>query len=765
MPRFSWKISSYIIRSILPYLGFAWLILSVILFVQQASRYSDIFFNNIIPATLIWQLTLALVPNVIILTCPMAVLVGVIIGLSKMQGDSELVVIRAAGIGNLQITLPIIILGIVLSFLAFFINLKGIPLAAQIVRKIAIQTALLKLASPIEPGVFNTEIQGLTIYVKNGDFEKGTWQNIFIYQEDQKNQQVRLITSTNGRIDSGSEDTELVLERASVSSFSLENPKQKLVSEQVKNLRFRIQTKRGELLNKLSKTEETPEELGLNELAQYALSKSGKEKTEAEILWLRRIVLSITPLIFAILGTALVLRFNRGGRGWGIFLALISLISYYLIALFGEQLARTGVISVFFSGLIPILIAAMAITWFFLSQRLNLQNSFGNIFYSFNYKWPVNFTTKNRPSLFSSLSTGMLDFDIISNLIKYFCLTLSFITALYLIFTAFELWKFAGTISGGFGLLLKYLFFLIPFIYIQISPSALMIATLATYIIKSRQNEVVTWTSAGQSIYRLLFPCFILMMLIGLLNWGIQTNFLPQTNKIQDSFRAQLRNKGLLASNTGRHWVATGNRIYSFELDDKVNDRGSQPQKVKNLSIYQLDDSNNKLISLTRVEFATWESEKILLAGRLEKNLWKNDFPEIVENNNETELLESYNPFKQIPSKPNHLDDHELAEFVQTSEAESEKKVYLVALEKRKTTLFLPLIITLFTVPFALTLSRKGNIMTIAGAVGVWLIFMGVSNIFEQYGLSGYLEPRMAIWSPLVIFGLIGAFLLSRIRT
>jgi lipopolysaccharide export LptBFGC system permease protein LptF len=106
-----------------------------------------------------------------------------------------------------------------------------------------------------------------------------------------------------------------------------------------------------------------------------------------------------------------------------------------------------------------------------------------------------------------------------------------------------------------------------------------------------------------------------------------------------------------------------------------------------------------------------------------------------------------------------------MSEFIQTAESESEKRIYTVALEKRKTTLFLPLVITLFTVPFALSLSRKGKILTIAGAVGIWLIFMGVSNIFEQYGLSGALEPRLAIWLPLIIFGLIGGFLLTRIKT
>jgi hypothetical protein len=78
---------------------------------------------------------------------------------------------------------------------AFFINLKGVPLAAQIVRKVAVQSAIKKLESPIEPGVFNTEINGFTIYVKNVDFEKGTWKNIFIYTEDLQTNETRLITS------------------------------------------------------------------------------------------------------------------------------------------------------------------------------------------------------------------------------------------------------------------------------------------------------------------------------------------------------------------------------------------------------------------------------------------------------------------------------------------------------------------------------------------------------------------------------------------
>src|SRR5688500_6228612 len=184
--RHSWTISRYLIGAIVPYFLSSWLLLSVILFVQQAGRFADIFFSANIPSHLIWQLTVALIPNVIAFTCPMAVLVGTVIGLSKMQGDSELVAIRTAGVGNIRIMLPVFLLGTFLSAFTFAINLYGVPLAARIVRQVAIQTAIYKLESPIEPGIFNTEVAGYTIYVRDGDITDGKWKNIFIHTDDQK---------------------------------------------------------------------------------------------------------------------------------------------------------------------------------------------------------------------------------------------------------------------------------------------------------------------------------------------------------------------------------------------------------------------------------------------------------------------------------------------------------------------------------------------------------------------------------------------------
>ena len=785
MNRSGWLISKYLVLAVLPYFAFSWLLLSVILFVQQASRFSDIFFSVNIPATLMWQLTIALVPNVIAFTCPMAMLVGTVIGLAKMQTDSELVAIRAAGVGNLQITVPVAILGILMSVFAFVVNLKGVPLAAALVRKVALETAIKKLESPIEPGVFNSEIGGYTIFVRDGDVETGRWNNLFIYKEDGAAGTARLITSKRGRIDVSDQNSELVLEDAIVTTLPLVPGLGKYVSENLGEIRLAIKTQRNEMIERLSRSGGSIDELGLTQLSDYASTSEGKDRIEAQILWQRRIILSITPLIFSLLGTGMILRFNRGGRGLGVLLALFGLIGYYLLAFLGEQLARTGTINVLVGGLIPIAGSLIAIIWFNFSNRVGLWNVSSDRLTTFANKFRTAPEKIQFRNLFMDVTTGIRDFDLTLNLLKYFLLSLSFLVTVFVIFTAFDLWKFAGTIDGGIVLLAKYLFFLLPFMYLQIAPSAAMIGTLATYVIKSRQNEIVTWTSAGQSVYRLLLPCFLATAVLGMFNWQVQERILPGANHRQDAIRSLIRNTGKVDDVPGRYWVANEKRIYSFNRasdnekrvgdnsgwdkqlvasDNEKRDRTCSAGCVKDLTAYEFSKGQAGMQSVYRSKYAFWQSGRIVLLGNIEKNDLREGKID-TETLNDGEIAEERNPFTETREKPSHLNIAGIKEQIANSDSDLDRRNLSVALEKKYVTLFLPFVIALFTAPFALSLSRKGKAVTVGYAVGLWLLFTGTSSVFEQFGLNGFLSPASAVWSPLLIFAMFGVYLLSKVRT
>jgi lipopolysaccharide export LptBFGC system permease protein LptF len=62
-------------------------------------------------------------------------------------------------------------------------------------------------------------------------------------------------------------------------------------------------------------------------------------------------------------------------------------------------------------------------------------------------------------------------------------------------------------------------------------------------------------------------------------------------------------------------------------------------------------------------------------------------------------------------------------------------------------------------------MSRSSNVMMIGYAIGIWLLFTAVSNFLGQLGTAGKLPIFLAAWLPILIFAMIGTFLLTRVRT
>ena len=765
--KFGRIISWYLVRAVVPYFLLSWLILSVILFLQQGGRYSEIFFNPNLPTTFLWQLAIALIPNVIAFTCPMAVLVGVIIGLSRMQNDSELVAIRASGVGNLAAMLPILGLGVLLSLISIAVNIFGVPFASRVVRTIALQTAVYKLESPIEPGTFNTDVAGVTIYVRGANLQTGRWEDVFVFSETPE--ELRLITSRRGRIDSEGQNSELVLEDALISTLTTVGSSGKVVSENIGEVRVAINTRRDELVSKLSKVQPSIEELGLWELAAFASSSSGREQVESKILIIRRVVLSLAPILFCLLGASIVLRFNRRGKGFGAAAAFISIAGYFLLTFAGEQLARSGTVGVIFGGLLPVISVIVAII------LLNLNLSSGPL--QSGSDWIENSLAKLgalrervvRKNAVVDITTGIRDFDLVLTILKYYFLTELFLTAIFMVFTAFELWRFAGSMDNGSLLLAKYLAYLIPFIYIQIAPTAAMISILATYVIKSRQNEVVTWLATGQSVFRLLFPCFLLMLILGFANFAIQETLTPFTNRLQDELRLTIRNRGNTPNRNRKIWVASENRIVSYERNPAASDNELPdlncrvPCPVKNLRIYEFAADKAKLQAVYRISDAVWDDGTLSVKSGTKYEMAAEGFAERALDNSSLQV--ERRAITGTDLRPSQMSASETSSLLMSATSESLVRTLAVALEKKYTTLVLPFVVAVFTAPFALGLRRKGRVGTIGYAVGLWFVFVAVSSTMEQLGLNGTLPPAIAVWSPLVLFTMIGIYMISKVRT
>ncbi|MGH9908492.1 MAG: LptF/LptG family permease, partial [Pyrinomonadaceae bacterium] len=335
----------YSVKAAFPYVVLSLLLLTAVLFAQQAGRFAELLLYAQVPATLLADLALALLPNVLALTLPVAVLAGVMVGFAQMGSDSEIIAMRAAGIGTWTMLWPTLLMGVLVSGATTYIQLKEAPEAARDLKRAALLGALRKLDSPVEPRTFNTEIPGYVIYVRDGDKTQGTWGRVFIYAQQPGSD--RVVTARSGRIDSSAEKSELVLTDAVATRIPGEtDPDQRsYVVERLDQLRISINTGRAAILKELDEREMNPEELSWGELKKQAASSVPAESNAAKRTLYRKLALSVSPLLFALLGAALGMRVRRGGRGIGVLLALLIVIVYYLVSLLGESLARVGTIS------------------------------------------------------------------------------------------------------------------------------------------------------------------------------------------------------------------------------------------------------------------------------------------------------------------------------------------------------------------------------------------------------------------------------------
>ncbi|QQS33086.1 MAG: LptF/LptG family permease [Acidobacteriota bacterium] len=740
----------------------AWVLLSVVLFVQQASRFSEILFDIDIPLALAFQLSIALIPNVISFTAPMALLVGTIIGLARLEEAHEITAAMAAGNGPLQIVLPIALFGLVVSAFAFMVNSIGLPAAAAMVRSVATQSAIRKLEDPIEPGVV-TEMAGLTVYVDEGDIENGIWKRIMIFSDSNPDKRVRLITANSGRLDVSGDRSELVLERALVTTFPAAADS-KFAVETAGEVRFGVQTGREALLKRLSEVNLTPEELGIFELSEYAAEKGGSEKIEARLIQQRRILLSAAPVLFSILGTFVALRVRRRGRGVGVLVSLGILVGFYLLTFFGEQLARTGTVPIYSSILLPI---AGSIAAIFLLRSMPRSTIAGDVADAVSSRFRGR-RKSDTPSLFDRIldvSSGIRDFEFSVALVKHYVTSVIFLTVIFLVFTAFELWKFAGAMEGGIVLLLKYLLFMIPYVYLQIAPISAMLAALTTYAIKSGQNEVVAWASSGVSGYRLIVPGVLVMLGIGLLNFAIADVISPEMNKQQDELRSALRSRGSQSTPKDGQWHVGTSAIYmqSSAIFASDNHVALGTNTTRQLTIVKNAFGSDRQ-HLYQSDGASWSSGRYMLSGKVKE---LKIIPGAVTERepNEAWLEEMRDPSVGELGNPNHRSLSDLRSVLEEGSADSGSRNLQIAIEKRLSVVILPLLFGLMAISFGLSLSSKGRAYAVAKAVGLSLIFVLVSGGAEQLGRAGSLPPLVAVWGPIGVFLMLSVLLISRIRT
>ena len=770
-------IPRYIVGAIVPYLFLSLLLLTAILLAQQAARLTEAVIYADLPFSLLGSIGAALLPGVLTFSIPLATLAGIIIGFSRMGSDSEIVAMRAAGVGSWTMIWPALLIGLVFTGATTYLHLKEAPEAARDLERIALQGALAKLDSPVEPRTFST-LPRYVIYVRDGNKELGTWGRVFIFAQ-RSDQTTEVFTARSGRIDSSGEQSELVLTDVLATRFptakaagqpksettpGAPGDKESYIVERSDQLRFSINTGRSDIVQRLNQRDTNADSMDWAELRERADSGTPEQQKEAIRILNRRAALSVAPFFFSFLAATLGLRIRRGGRSAGVLLTLMVVIVYYLTSLLGESMSRVGTVSPYVGPWFATVFVFGLSLLFLLVNRVPFISS-GAILSGGAKKSSapaVQARQKSHRGLSALGFPSLMDATLLRSLAVTFVVCFVALAAIFNIFTLFELWRFIGATQAGAGLVARYLLFLLPLITVELFPATMLISVLVTYALLARRQEAIAWWASGQSVYRLMLPGLIFAIAIAFGSWLVQERVMPGTNMKQDALRARIRGgEARATTRTGRQWLASTEtrRFYSYEFDEDG--------KLVDPTIYELDAEAVHLAKVVSGKSGVWSDANVLKITDAE-TLALNGLE--VERRSEAETtftgVEAPAVFRPTIDKPSQLSANDLKSYLNAAKQRGmDVSALAVALQRKYAGPFGIIIMALIGMPLAVSFGRKGTVIALCAAVVVGIAYWAVGGGFQQLGNYGMLRPSVAGWSPLVIFTAAGTYFLSRVRT
>jgi len=174
--------------------------------------------------------------------------------------------------------------------------------------------------------------------------------------------------------------------------------------------------------------------------------------------------------------------------------------------------------------------------------------------------------------------------------------------------------------------------------------------------------------------------------------------------------------------------------------------------KQDNFYIFELENQTLKSTVIAENAFLS-EKKKIILEGKAKKILLENTSVQTKEfTDNERMITETPDVLEETYSKPTHLSIRKVRDKINQSKSQIEENLYKIPFEKKIATLVTPLIACILSIPFAFSPKGKRKTIHVGYAITIWLLFLWLSNVLEQMGLNSQLSPKMAVWSPIVIF-------------
>jgi len=526
-------------------------------------------------------------------------------------------------------------------------------------------------------------------------------------------------------------------------------------------------------------------------------------------------------LVLMLIGVPLGLSSKRGGKSTGFVLTLLLVFAYYLISNLGVAFAKSGKVSpflgvwganLFFAAFGIILLQQLAgsgvILNFFTSAAATLSKALAGIAPRRvvvalsrlanpgrtldvdasglsadptepdpnhpHPRHPGTTLVQRMRRLFKTSFPLLLDEYVMRSYAANFLVSLSTFALLYVVFTFFELMGDIIRNQTPFVIVGEYLINLVPYIVSNVTPLCSLLAVLITFGALNRASELTAMKATGISLYRVVAPILILAAVVSAALFAFNESYLPEANRRQEELRAAIKNKPAQTFNlAGRTWISGKTdeagapaRIFYYQAFDANHD------VFANLTVFEFDPHT---FTLQRRVFAANVRWNPIVSRWIFVNGWERSFSgeAMVPGSYKTfpvatfpEIREQPDYFKKEDKPSDEMSYNELTSYITDLRQSGFDTVALrVQLANKLAVPAITLVMAIIAVPFALSMGKRGGLIGIATAIGVAIAYWSIAAVFSEMGNINTLPPSLAAWSPDLLFGIAGTYLLLRTPT
>jgi LPS export ABC transporter permease LptG/LPS export ABC transporter permease LptF len=786
-------LTRYILGEILSLTLIGCALFTFILFMPQLPHILEVVVRNSSTWADVAQVFLFTLPNLFKFTIPMAVLWGVMLGLSRLAADSEIIAMRASGLGIWYFVRVASIVAVAGTLLGLVNSLYLAPRANQAIIEMEQALETSQASYEIEPRVFYENFKDFVLYVQDVRAGAGAanWRQVFMADVRDPANPVITTAASATVVNDNSQELIMRLRDGLRDETVADEPGQSNIST------FTTTDM------PLALGPQSDVHLGRMDTALYAMplgvlferihELSGKPGAKRYLIELHnRFALPLACVVLMLLGVPLGVNSRRGGKSAGFVFTILLVFVYYFLSSTGIQLGH--------QSHLPAFVAVWAANFIFAVAGIFLlwQMATGGWILSALAAWasrlpqfkvPAKSNGFHLTELLGRLQPRshragprsvfprivfprILDEYILREFTGMFALVLAGFVLLMIVFTFFDL---VGDILRNhiaLSVVGAYLLNLTPSMLYNIAPLAVLIAALVTFGVMNRNSEIVAIKATGISLYRLIIPIVTMAAVLAVVLFLFDQYYLPQANRKQEALRNQIKGR---PTQTYLHpeqkWMfgqkplpGEPGRIFYYEFFDP--DRN----EFANLSVFEFDPGTFQLTRRIFAKRVVWSRDS---AGWVFENGWVRDVEGANVRDYRTFLETSFPEIRATPDyfKKEDLQsqemnfgqlDHYIHDLQQSG---FDTKRLSVALWHKLSYPLIAVVMAVLAIPFALSMGRRGSITGVAVAIGVALAYMVIDNLFGAMGYVNYLPAYMAAWSADVLFGLAGGYLLLKTPT